>query len=357
MRIGVIGHFGGDERFLDGQTIKTITLFDALQRLDIPGITVDKADTYYLRHNWLVFIRQMFLCILRDKKIIVLLSSNGRKMMFPVLYMLCRMMKKEVYHYAIGGRLADEIQKRPLWKKYLSAFQANWMESERLAASLKNMGLENAGYMPNFKAIDPVDVNALQASHSEPFRFCMFSRVMEDKGILDGIKAIGQVNRMLKKEVVTLDIYGAVEEGFREKLDSALALSGEQCRYCGVVDPKKSVDTLKAYYMLLFPTHFRHEGMPGTIIDALAAGVPVIARDWQYCREILEDGDTGFIYDFDRPEKLTDKIMYAVLHSGIVMDMKYKCVERAKDYCESVVIHRIAKSMGLEAEEMGRHES
>lgn len=357
MRTGVIGHFGGSERFTDGQTVKTVTLFDALRRLDIPGITLDKADTYYLRHNCLVFIRQMFLCILLDKKIVVLLSANGRKIMFPVLYMLCRMMKKEIYHYAVGGRLADEIQKRPVWKKYLSAFQANWMESKELAARLNKMGLENAGYMPNFKAIDPIDVNALQTTHSEPFRFCMFSRVMEAKGILDGINAVRQVNRMLKREAVTLDIYGAVEADFREKLDSALALSGKQCRYCGVVDTEKSVDTLKDYYMLLFPTHFRREGMPGTIIDALAAGVPVIARDWQYCREMLEDGKTGFIYDFDHPEELADKIMYAVLNSGIVMDMKHKCVERAGDYCESVVIHRIAKSMGLEPEEAGRHES
>ena len=46
MRIGIIGHFGGKEKFNDGQTVKTIAIYDALKRYGIED--VDKIDTYYI---------------------------------------------------------------------------------------------------------------------------------------------------------------------------------------------------------------------------------------------------------------------------------------------------------------------
>ena len=57
--------------------------------------------------------------------------------------------------------------------------------------------------------------------------------------------------------------------------------SNNCARYCGIKDPKDSVKTLKNYFALVFPTRFYTEGIPGTIIDAYYAGVPVIASKWE----------------------------------------------------------------------------
>ena len=45
MRIGIIGHFGGKEKFYDGQTVKIIAIYDALKRYGFED--VDKIDSYY----------------------------------------------------------------------------------------------------------------------------------------------------------------------------------------------------------------------------------------------------------------------------------------------------------------------
>ena len=42
MGIGIIGHFGGNEKFNDGQTVKTVAIYDALKRYGIKE--VDKID-------------------------------------------------------------------------------------------------------------------------------------------------------------------------------------------------------------------------------------------------------------------------------------------------------------------------
>ena len=45
MYIGIIGHFGGKESFNDGQTVKTMNIYNGLLNSGIS--TIDKIATYY----------------------------------------------------------------------------------------------------------------------------------------------------------------------------------------------------------------------------------------------------------------------------------------------------------------------
>lgn len=345
MRIGIIGHFGGKEKFNDGQTVKTIAIYDALKRYGFED--VDKIDTYYIKKNPFVFIALFLSGLFRDKKYIVLLSSNGRKVLFPILSFMSRHLNKEVYHYGIGGRLAREVSEKPKWKKYVSSFKSNWMESIELAEQLQKLGVRNAIYLPNFKKLNILKENELHTEYNAPFRFCTFSRVMKEKGIEDAIEAIRDINSERGKKVVTLDIYGPAEELYLSHLKGLLK-DDDVCAYKGIVPANGSVETLKDYYALLFPTHWKHEGIPGTIIDALSAGVPVIARRWQYCDEMLKDGYTGLIYDFEQPEQLKTKIAYAINHKADMVVMKKNCLKKAESYSEEHVIKQVIKEMGVE---------
>ncbi len=344
-KISIIGHFGGRKRFNDGQTVKTITVYEALKRAGFDAIY--KVDTYYIRKNPFRFLHELIWGVARSPKIIVLLSAKGRKFLFPLLYTVARAMKKEIYHYSIGGRLALEVRKRPRWKKYVSSFKGNWMESRSLAEELQKIGLKNAIYIPNFKRLPCLSEQDLPKVYDEPFRFAFFSRVMEEKGVEDAVEAIHAINLGVGRQMATLDIYGPVNSTYEDHLNEVLKRDNDCC-YRGVVSAEKSVETLKNYYALLFPTHWRHEGIPGTIIDALSSGIPVIARRWQYCDEMLKDSCTGLIYDFDRPEQLREKMLFAIKNKELVISMKENCLQKAKEYSEGAVIKEILKEMGLE---------
>lgn len=344
MRIGIIGHFGGNEKFNDGQTVKTVAIYDALKRYGINGI--DKIDTYYTRRNPLRFLWQFVSGILRDKKYIVLLSSNGRRVLFPILGFMSRFMNKDIYHYGIGGRLAREVSEKPSWKNYVSSFKSNWMESTELAERLQKLGVNNAIYLPNFKKLNIMTEAELCTEYQEPYKLCTFSRVMKEKGIEDAIDAVRAINAEYGKTVVKLDIYGPAEEAYLKHLQKVFAQDCA-CSYRGVVPANESVEVLKDYYALLFPTHWRHEGIPGTIIDALSAGVPVIARRWQYCDEMITDGKTGLPYDFNEPALLKNRIEYAINHPKEIISMKKNCLTKAALYSEDYVMKKIAKELGI----------
>ena len=344
MRIGIIGHFGGDEKFNDGQTVKTVAIYDALKRYGINGI--DKIDTYYIRKNPFRFLWQFMSGIFRDKKYIVLLSSNGRRVLFPILSFMSSFMNKDVYHYGIGGRLAREVSEKPSWKKFVSSFKSNWMESTELAERLQKLGVNNAIYLPNFKKLNIITEAELCTEYQEPYKLCTFSRVMKEKGIEDAIDAVRAINVKYGKTVITLDIYGPTEEAYFKHLEEVLA-EDSACSYCGVVAANESVEALKDYYALLFPTHWKHEGIPGTIIDALSAGVPIIARRWQYCDEMITDGETGLPYDFEKPDLLKNRIEYAISHPKEITAMKKNCLAKASLYSEDYVMKQIAKELGI----------
>lgn len=344
MGICIIGHFGGGRAFSDGQTVKTLTIYEALQERDIAD--VDRVDTYYAKRNPLKFLYQLAGSVVRDKKYIVLLSSNGRRALFPVLSWMSRALQKDIYHYAIGGRLARQVRDNERWKRYISTFKGNWMESTLLVDQLQAMGVKNAVYIPNFKKLRILSQEELPVGYSEPFRLCTFSRVVPEKGIEDAIRAVQSINGKAGRPWVMLDIYGPVPGEYAERFQELLEQSHD-CKYCGTVEPNKSVEVLKNYYALLFPTYWPGEGLPGTVIDALSAGLPVIAREWTYCREILTHMETGYIYGSDQPEKLENMIVYAVTHVKETVAMKPACLRGAIPFSEPYVLNSILLEMGL----------
>ena len=81
-KIGIIGHFGGKENILDGQTIKTKILHEELSKAT--DWKIIKVDTYYKKKNPIKLLIDTFKCLFSTKDIIVLLSGNGMKFYFPL---------------------------------------------------------------------------------------------------------------------------------------------------------------------------------------------------------------------------------------------------------------------------------
>lgn len=350
MKVGIIGHLGGQKSFTDGQTVKTKALVDGLRNKGCSDLII--ADTYYIKKNPVTFLCQLLWVILATDNMIVLLSNRGRKLLFPLLSKLSS--KKKIYHYSIGGKLAQEAENDLEYRKQISLFKANWVESRKIAQKLNELGVSNASYLPNFKCIKQLDVSEVENYSKEPYRFCMFSRVMPEKGVEDAMREIRHVNETIGRLVATLDIYGPIEDTYSERFQWALKnIGGDYAKYCGVVSPNDSVTILKDYYMLLFPTYWNGEGMPGTIIDALSAGLPIIARRWEFCDDMIDDMRTGLVYEFDQPEKLEEKIRYAIMNPTVIANMKRECLYKAQDYSEDCVMRVILNQLenGIENNE------
>lgn len=347
MRIGIIGHFGGIEDFNDGQTIKVKSLYDGIKRY-LPNVHIDKIDTYYFHKKDIRIIFSLFKSILFDKYIIFLPATNGRRFLFEFMYYIGKIPGKKIYHDAIGGALVKELDIHPEWVSYLNSYELSWMESVDQVEQLKRKGVNNAKYIPNFKKLAPIDSSELVYEAMKPYKFCMFCRMEEMKGVSDAVEAIRAINYEHNQIVATLDLYGPIQPGLENWFSNITDEAKDFCSYCGVVEANKSVEVLKDYFVLLFPTRYYTEGMPGTIIDAMFAGLPVLARKWAYCDQMLDDGYNGYTYEFNHPELLKNRIIELIENPNMVCSIRKNCLEEAMKYSEKTVINDILKDMRIE---------
>ena len=119
----------------------------------------------------------------------------------------------------------------------------------------------------------------------------------------------------------------------------------DEIHYGGIIPYDKSTEVLKDYFVLLFPTHFWTEGFPGTLIDAMAAGVPAIASDCPSCKELITDGKTGLLYTFGNTSQLTERLILCANHPEIINNMKPACLSKAKEYLPENIIRILASEI------------
>lgn len=334
----VLGHFGNGLKLFNGQTVKTKVITEELihtlgtaniQRVDTHGgiRSLLKAPVYVTR------------AIASSQNVIILPAQNGLRVYTPLLR--CgRLLNKDIkLHYiVIGGWLPDFLRNRSLLSAQLKLFDYIYVETSSMKTALEDKGFTNVVIMPNCKKLHILKEEDIVFDLAEPLKLCTFSRVMEEKGIEDAVKTVQSINKEYGREVYKLDIYGQVDSSqleWFEKLKNSFTTS---VRYRGIVDYGKSVDILKEYFALLFPTHFFTEGIPGTIIDAFSAGIPVISSKWENYKDIIKDDATGIGYDFYDAEGLKNVLCLLADHPERVIPMKTKCIHEAEKYMPEQVV-------------------
>ncbi len=341
-QIAIIGHFGGKETFLDGQTIKTKVLCEELK--NVGGLSVKRVDTYYKEHNPAKLLLDLVCAVLTCKHIIILVAANGMKTMFPVLYFCSKYLNKKIYHAVIGASLAQRVENNKNYKKYINSFCVNWCETIGLVNALQALGITNAELLYNCKRLTPLAPEALSECSDRPYKLCMFSRVMREKGVEDAVTAVTAINEKYGQTVYTLDIYGQIDAAQKDWFEEIQKSFPTFIRYCGVVSFDKSVETLKEYFALLFPTRYRTEGVPGTIIDAYAAGVPVIASRWDNFDNIIDDS-TGIGYAFEDVEALVETLDRVQADSSCITERGRACLEKYQQFSPDVVIGQMLQKI------------
>lgn len=161
------------------------------------------------------------------------------------------------------------------------------------------------------------------------------------KGIGDAVKAVNEFNRKYDLPIYSLDIYGQIDDGDLEWFNDIKKDFPYYIKYKGLVPFNKSTEVVSAYYALLFPTFYEGEGFAGTILDAYASGVPVIASDWRYNSEILEDGKTGLIFKTHNIDDLIGKLEFAYKNTREWNEYKINTVCEAKKYLPNNVVKMI----------------
>lgn len=343
-KICIIGHFGDGKNLLNGQTIKTKIIFDELSRYYGKN-EILKIDTYGGKKNFLKAPFQVLTALKNSKNVIIFPAQNGLRIYAPLLFVIKHFFKKRKLHYVvIGGWLSEMLAKKRILAKILKQFNALYVETDMMKKLLEKLGFSNVFVMQNCKRLKILSENELIYCQNMPYRLCTFSRVMREKGIEDAINAIVTVNESLGSVAFTLDIYGQIEDGQIEWFDNLKKSFPDYVCYRGVIPYYESVNVLKNYFALLFPTYYEGEGFAGTVIDSFFAGVPVIASDWKYNKEIINK-KVGYIFETRNNDRLIEILKAIVKNPKMILSKKIPCLREASKYRPEKAIHILLKQL------------
>lgn len=343
-KVSVIGHFAFGLQYLDGQTIKTKNLTNELIKL-YGRENVISFDTHGSLKTLLKSPISVIKALKKSKNVIMIPAHNGLRIFGRLLPFFKKFFKgRKIYYVVVGGWLSKKLEKNKSLKRALKKFDGIFVETYTLERELIKQGFTNVSVAFNFKDLTPVSKDELVWCDTSQLKLCTFSRVMEEKGIELAVDAVKAVNKKLGYEAYTLDIYGQVDESQKEWFEILINKFDTSINYMGCVESSESVKVLKNYFALLFPTRFYTEGVPGTIIDAYAAGVPVISAKWESFADVVDDGITGIGYEFNNVLDLQQKLIDIAKEPSILNKLKTNCLGKSIFYTPSVAIKPIIDS-------------
>ncbi len=345
--IGICGHFGFGEELVNGQTIKTKIFTEELEK-KVGKEKIRKLDSSHAKENLLLFIKKCKELLITCDMVIMFPANRGLLVLTPVFYLLNKKYKKQLYYVVIGGWLVGFLRKHKIIRRYLKGFQGIFVETATMKNKLEKEAFYNVQVVPNIKRLNNITEKEIKKDFGEPYKVCIFSRIEEKKGIEDAIWAVKQINKKYGKILFILDIYGPVQENYIEKFEKEKERFPGYIYYCGVVPEDKTVEVLKEYYLLLFPTKYYTEGVPGTIIDAYSAGVPVISSMWENFDDVVLEGKTGYGYQFADKQDMARVIERVYLGKERLMEIRRNCLLKSKEYTPEVVIKDFMEKIGVQ---------
>lgn len=304
----LVGYLGKWTNVIGGQTVKTRDIYKLL--LEAADGKVEAYDTDEFKRNKLSLLK-MFWKIIRCDTLCYLPSKGNLRVMFPIIYLLTVLFRVKIHYFVVGGWLDDFLKNLPLHRRMLVHIAGIYVETHKLEQKLRDTyHFGNVDVFPNFRFFN-YDIGKYDACKpvkecaGEGLRIAFISRVEQCKGL----DTLCEISSLLVskgfRDRVTFELYGPKMDGYFD----ANMCGNTMFEYKGVLKPDEVTDILKGYDALIFPSHYEGEGCPGILIEALSVGMPIIASDWKYNDEFVENEVNGFLCDVLNAGAYVDAIM------------------------------------------------
>lgn len=329
-KILVLGYFGYNSNQLDGQTVKTRDVY-RLTTEQVNGINgiIDFYDTEDFQYHKMSIFR-MFWKVIKCNILFYLPAHNNLKIIFPIIYCLSLIIRFKIHYFVVGGWLREFIEPLPVHKYMLAQISGIHVETKRLKDDLEeHYHYKNVDIFPNFRFFE--NLTYKPKNHSDILKIVFVSRVEQSKGLDTLLEVYNFLKKTDNLKYFTLDIYGQKKDNFFDNNLNNI----EFFNYKGVLEPNQVISTLKQYDVLIFPSHYEGEGCPGILIEAMAAGLPIIASNWKYNNEFVEDGVNGFLCATYDALSFYKAIIELHKNKQLLNQMSLSSFNKSKFYSES----------------------
>ncbi len=178
--------------------------------------------------------------------------------------------------------------------------------------------------IPN--AIDTSAFNFRETQNNDDFvRLLFVGAIGKLKGEKDLINALAVLRDKNLKLKVSILGYGA--EGLKDFCEELKVT--KFIEFLGAVSMDERLEFFQTADIFVLPTYA--EAMPMSVIEAMAAGLPVISTKVGGIPELIEDGADGFLFNCGDISALAEKILLLAGNKNLRIEIGKKAREKARE--------------------------
>lgn len=222
------------------------------------------------------------------------------------------------------------IKKKCLRKAFATVGVSNYIcekmrnIDETSCPTMISMGCDTTTFSPHKKIEDYFD--------TERKVVLFVGRLAEKKGVKYLIEAMKEVDAVL---------YIVGEGPLGMELREQAKSYEDKVKFLGAKSHEELPVIMASADLFVAPsivaTNGDQEGLPVSIMEALASGLPVVAGNSGGTKDIIENGVNGFVVDAKNVEQLTDKINQIIKNDILLKKMGENSVKTAKKYSYKII--------------------
>lgn len=332
MNIRYIGYFPPP---YGGVTIKNRLLYDELSK----SLRIKHFTKPFFISGKLYQALNVLLALLPGQTLLIGISSKGGKsgLLTKLLYQYNRKSMHRSLYFMMGGTEAGHIAENAEELERYSHYKQIYVETGSMATCLKEAGLRNISVYPNGRkrpkpAVVPQRKGKLK---------CVFFSLMRPE---KGVDLILQAARDLPE--VDFTFYGQIDRTYQAVFEAEAVKLGN-VEYKGVFtgNSEEVYAELRYYDVLLFPTRWANEGVPGVLVEAKIAGIPAVVSDICFNAELVADGLEGIVLEENDKDHLIDVIQKLDADRELLYRLKLGSRDSAKKYYIDNYVDGILKQL------------
>lgn len=314
----MFGYIGSFPPPFGGVTVKNDIWFNELNKeINIIKINFPKKQ---------VLLTVFFLKILYCRGFVIGIGSNNKRIM--VTKLLAKWFPKKIKSsiiFIMGGEFGNVVLENSHLVKYFSKYRGVFVELESMQEILNSVGLKNVYCLPNCRKRPFENYNIRKCDGR--LRCVIFSMIFPEKGIDIILEAAGQMPD------VDFFFWGEIKKEY-ENIFLKQIEQYENCFYCGVYKNGNGevYGILNQYDLLLFPTRWKAEGMPGTLIESKIAGVPAVVSRHAYNTELITHMYDGIVMASNDLNGLISAIQLLDENRNLLMELKRNVKDNSEKY-------------------------
>jgi glycosyltransferase involved in cell wall biosynthesis len=227
----------------------------------------------------------------------------------PFIYLAKLLNKKVIIHihgnYLIKQYSLLEGLKKKMFKNILNKADEGVVLSKTLTNNLRPfLDSKKIHQVPNF--VEDYLIPTKNFNIKIPsLKIIFLSNLMKEKGVFDLLNAL----TLLKRRNVPFEakIAGEIALNHRKHYDKFFGMN--EISYLGVVSGQKKKDLLEWGNVFVLPTYYEMEGVPISILEAMATGNIIVTTKHAGIQDIVSDKN-GFFVKTKSPEDIFEKLLF-----------------------------------------------